>query len=158
MSDPNTPTPDGGADRTPPPPPAYGDQPAYSQPSAAGQQPANGQPAGYGQQPAAYSGQPYGAQPYGAPAAPKTPVLGIIGMILGILGVLISIFGGFGLLFSIAAIVLGFLGRAKERAAKGFWLTALITGFVGVLISVGWIIFYVVAIAAGIGSYSSYGN
>jgi len=31
-----------------------------------------------------------------------------------------------------AAVVLGFIGRRKEPAAKGMWLTGLILGFVGI--------------------------
>jgi ABC-type branched-subunit amino acid transport system permease subunit len=76
---------------------------------------------------------PY-AQPYGAPApAAKSPVLSIISMITGILGIVSF---GWGFIFSIAAIVLGFLGRNKEPAARGFWLTGLITGFVGIAITI----------------------
>jgi ABC-type branched-subunit amino acid transport system permease subunit len=54
-------------------------------------------------------------------------------MITGILGIISF---GWGFVFSIAAIVLGFLGRNKEPAARGFWLTGLITGFVGIVISI----------------------
>jgi hypothetical protein len=49
-------------------------------------------------------------------------------MITGIVGV---VFFGFLAISSIAAIVLGFLGRKREPEARAFWLTGLITGFVG---------------------------
>jgi len=76
------------------------------------------------------------AAPYATPGAPaKAPVLSIISLITGILGVLIG-FVGWGLLFSIAAVVLGHLGQKREKAAKGFWLTGLITGYVGIAINV----------------------
>jgi hypothetical protein len=81
-------------------------------------------------------------------SAPKT--LSLIGMIAGIVGVVISLFsGGFGLIFSIGAVVLGFLGKKREPAAKGFWLTAIITGFAGIGISVIWGIIWVLIIVAG---------
>jgi len=65
----------------------------------------------------------------------KFPVLGVIAMISGILGIVIGIFG-WGLLLSIAGIVLGHIAFSRERAAKGFWLTGLITGYIGVLINI----------------------
>jgi hypothetical protein len=79
-------------------------------------------------------------------------------MIAGIVGVVISLFsGGFGLIFSIGAVVLGFLGKKREPAAKGFWLTAIITGFVGIAVSVIWGIVWVLIFAAAASSgYSSY--
>lgn len=97
---------------------------------------------------AAPVGDPYAIPPAStyAPSAPytpsgaarKSPVLSIISMILGILGVLggfvafIPVAGPFlQIWFPAAAVVLGFLGLKRERQAKGFWLTGLITGFVG---------------------------
>lgn len=102
---------------TAPTPPAYGMPPAYGTP------PAYGQPA---------SGQP------GTPAPPRT--LSLIGMITGIVGlvgsgvVLIPIVGSImGLFIPAGAVVLGFLGRKREgNPARAFWLTALITGFIGI--------------------------
>jgi len=86
-------------------------------------------------QPAYSSGQPTGEK--------KT--LSIISMIAGILGV-VSGFFGFGLLFAIAAVVLGHLGQRRERVAgKPFWLTGLITGYLGIAINA---IVLIIAIAA----------
>lgn len=65
-------------------------------------------------------------------APPKSPVLSIISMISGIVGLVLAFFG-FGILFSIAAVVLGHLGQRKERASKVFWLIGLIAGYLGVL-------------------------
>lgn len=134
---------------TPPAPPAPG---AYGAPA----EPAAGAPApGYGA-PAAGYGAP--AQPaYGgvyAPATPAkpTPVLSLISLIAGIVGVVgalgvfwIPVVGGIMQLFiPAAAVVLGFLGKKKEPAAKGMWLTGIILGFVGIvfglLMIVGWVI------------------
>lgn len=105
------------------------------------------------------------------PATPPTPpvtatpvvagppkVLSLIGMIAGIVGVVFSLFGGWGFVFSIAAVVLGFIGKSKEGApAKGFWLTAIITGFAGIALSLIWLIvtigFFVVAASVGTSTY-----
>ena len=80
---------------------------------------------------------PYAAPTYGSSPsdAPKSPVLSIISLITGILGVVTGFFG-WGLLFSIAAVVLGHLGKKKEPAARGFWLTGLITGYAGIAVNV----------------------
>jgi len=96
--------------------------------------------------------------PLAGPPAP-TPTLSIISMILGILGLLIGIVGG-GLLFSVGGVVLGHLGQRKEPAARGFWLTGLITGYVGVLVNaiviIFWIVFFIALAANGDNFY--YGN
>lgn len=159
-------------DQNPPPPPPPG---SYSQPGEGasgayvpqqptgqqsyGQQP-YGQPSGqqqaYGQQPYGGQQQPY-AQGYGTPAPPKT--LSLISMILGIVGVLFSLAYGSGILFSIAAVILGHLGKRRESlAAKPFWLTGLITGYVGIGMALLWligIIIFVVILAAGAGAAST---
>ena len=90
--------------------------------------------------------------PYSAPIPPlagqaaPTPTLSIISMIVGILGVLIGFVGG-GLLFSVGGVVLGHLGQRREPAARGFWLTGLITGYVGILVNIiviiVWIVFFI---------------
>ncbi len=66
----------------------------------------------------------------------------LIGMIMGIVGIFFAPCFG----FSIAALVLGFKGRKREPEARGFWLTALTTGWIG--LSVGLIVasIFVVAI------------
>ncbi|MBF0673246.1 MULTISPECIES: DUF4190 domain-containing protein [unclassified Salinibacterium] len=85
---------------------------------------------------------PYSAAPAGG-APKKAPVLSIIALIAGILGLLgswiglFSLFGLIGVILPIAAIILGFLGKSKEpQASKGLWLTGIITGFVGLAITV----------------------
>ncbi|MHA7985566.1 hypothetical protein ACX9R5_07130 [Rathayibacter sp. CAU 1779] len=106
------------------------------------------------------------ASPYGGAAAPagrKAPVLSIIALIAGILSVVgafifdwIPFVGAIiGLVISAAAIVLGFLGRTREPQAKGMWLTGLILGFVGVVINLIFLIFWI-AVFATSGSYSTY--
>ena len=81
------------------------------------------------------------------PTAKPAPTLSIISMIAGILGLLGGFFYGLGGLFSIAAVVLGFIGKKKEPEAKGFWLTGIITGFVGIALSAIVIVFVIIIIA-----------
>jgi len=91
--------------------------------------------------------------PYSQPIPPLTgsaapsPTLSIISMIVGILGLLIGFVGG-GLLFSVGGVVLGHLGRRRESAARGFWLTGLITGYVGILINIVAIVIWIVVFFA----------
>lgn len=110
--------------------------------------------------PAAPEPTPYSAAP--AAGGSKAPVLSIISLITGILGLLgswigfFSLVGLIGIFLPIAAIVTGFLGKKKEpQAAKGLWLTGLITGFIGLALTVLFVILSTIAIAA-LGDYSSF--
>jgi hypothetical protein len=123
-------------DAPPPPPPAYA-APAYTAP--------------------AYATPSYATPGAYAPARPQG--LSIASIICGIAGVLFS-FGGFGLLPSIAAVITGHLARKRQPWARGLWLTGMITGYVGIGISIIAgiliIIFFVFA-ASQSGNYGSYG-
>ena len=90
------------------------------------------------------AGQPVYAQaPYGyPPVAPKG--LSITSMVLGIVGLLGF---GFGALLSIAAIVTGHMAQRSQPHAKGFWLTGLITGYIGLVIGVIGLVFIFVLMA-----------
>ena len=94
-------------------------------------------PAGY---PPAYQ-----AGYYGAPQPPKG--LSIASMILGIVGAFFSLFYGFGLFPAIAAVITGHIARRRQPHARGFWLAGLITGYVGLGISLLWIIGIIIFIA-----------
>jgi len=61
-------------------------------------------------------------------------------MVLGIVGVFFSLGYGFGLFPSIAAVITGHLARKRQPYARGFWLAGMICGYVGLGISVLWII------------------
>lgn len=61
--------------------------------------------------------------------------LAIASMVTGITGVLLSI-AGFGLLPAIAAVVTGHLAQKRQPHARPFWLTGIITGYVGLGLSV----------------------
>ncbi len=107
-----------------------------------GQPPYGGQPPGGAQPP--YGGQPPGGQPYGGGGQEqKTSVMAIISLVTGILA--IPCCGC--VVFSLAAIVLGFLGRKEIResggAKKGDGLAkaGLILGIVTlVLAAIYWIL------------------
>lgn len=67
-------------------------------------------------------------------------------MVCGIVGLL---FFGFGLLISVAAVILGHLAQKRQAHARGFWITGLITGYIGiglaVIVGVFFLIFFVAA-------------
>jgi hypothetical protein len=113
-----------------PTPPASNPDPYASIPDAP--QPVQPpQPTPYASAPNPYATNPYAAN---APGATKSPVLSIIAMIAGILGLLVGI-TGWGLLISVAAVVLGHMGQRREKEAKAFWLTGIITGYAGVALN-----------------------
>ncbi|MGX5682017.1 DUF4190 domain-containing protein [Schumannella luteola] len=100
------------------PPPAYG-APATPPPAA----PAYGSPTAYGQP--AYAP---------APAGPSQG-LSVTSMVLGIVGVVFSFFY-FGFLPAVAAVITGHMAQRRQPYARGFWITGLITGYIGIAISV----------------------
>lgn len=119
-------------------PGAYQQQPTYLQtvPTAIYQAPSQG---GYAQ----YQGD---AQGQGARPMPQTSTRAVWALVTGIIGLVISIFVGWGFPFSIAAIVLGFISRRRETAGRGFALTGIITGFIGLALSAGWLTYSIVTI------------
>jgi hypothetical protein len=129
---------------TPPPPPVD----PYAQP-------ASPPPPPYA--PAAYPPTSQAGY-YGAPQPPKG--LAIASLVTGIAGAFFSLFYGLGLFPSIAAVITGHLARKRQPYARGFWLAGLITGYVGLGISVLWIvgiIIFAVFVAAN-PSYFDSGN
>ena len=90
-----------------------------------------------------------------APVVPRT--LSLVGMILGIVGLVVSLFAwGFGFILSAPAVVLGFLGRRREPAARGFALTAIITGFAGIALSLIFLVITIVIFAVAVAGSSGY--
>lgn len=93
--------------------------------------------------------------PAGGPPATKSPILSILSLVGGIVGALLAFFFGVGFIFSAAAVVLGFIARRKEPAAKGMWLTGIILGFVGIAIALFiWIGLAVLAAVVNSAGYS----
>lgn len=110
-------------------PPPQSEPPAWQ-----GQQPGYGAPA-YGSPP------PYGQQQFGMPPVPagSSNGLGTASLVLGILS-LVTWFLLIGGLFGIVAVIVGFLGRGKakrnEASNGGMALAGIITGAVGILLTV----------------------
>lgn len=101
------------------------------------------------------------AAPMGVTPAKPSTVLSLLSMIAGIIGVLLACCFGAGFLFSVGAIVMGFLGKKKENA-RGMAMTGLITGFVGAgLAVITWIILAVspalLSFIPGVTTYSNFG-
>lgn len=105
---------------------------------------------GYAAAPPAYTA-PQGYAPAGPPQG-----LSIASMITGIAGVLFSLFA-FGFLPALAAVITGHLAQKRQPYAKPFWLTGIITGYVGIGISLIYGAFLLIAIIAAVGSASYFG-
>lgn len=107
-------------------------------------------------QPAPAAPQPYVNGPY---VAPPSQGLSITSMVLGIVGALFSFCYGVGFLFSVAAVITGHIASKRERHAKGFWLTGIITGYAGIglalLVWVAIIVIFALSFASA-GAYSLY--
>jgi hypothetical protein len=80
------------------------------------------------------------------PARPSR-IFSILALIGGIIGAVISP-AGWGILLPIAAIILGFVGRRRERPAIRFWLTGILLGVLGLVVSVISLFFQYLAVMA----------
>ena len=124
-------------------PPGEGDRPAD-----ASSRPVEGQPQ-YGQE--QYGQEQYGQPQYGSPppgqggygqpqVAPKNG-LGIAALVLGILALLTFLTVVGGILFGLIAVVLGFVARGKVKRGEatngGMALAGIITGAIGLVLSLG---------------------
>jgi len=116
--------------------------------------------------PAAAQPNPYAAsappQPYNyGPYVPQPPQgLSIVSMVLGIVGLLLS-FGGAGFLLNVAAVITGHMATRRQPYAKGFWLTGIVTGYVGLAFSLLWgigiLLWIIFAVGIGTTSFYDYG-
>jgi hypothetical protein len=70
------------------------------------------------------------------PTGPSS-TLSVLGLVFGILGLVLSFFA-FGLLPAIAGVILGHLALKREPHARGMAIAGLVTGYVGIAISVLW--------------------
>ncbi len=75
----------------------------------------------------------------------------LVGMIMGIVG----IFFAPCFAFSIAALVLGYKGRKCEPTARGFWVTALTTGWIGLVVGVVFVAVVVLMVVVTLNDPSS---
>ncbi|MGO4691396.1 hypothetical protein [Glaciibacter sp. 2TAF33] len=71
-------------------------------------------------------------------------------LVFGLVGLAAAVFGVWGAPLSLMAVVLGFVGRNKEPLARVVWGWAIVAGVVGLLITVGWMI-YSIQVAPGLG-------
>ncbi|MCU1543039.1 MAG: hypothetical protein JWM50_904 [Microbacteriaceae bacterium] len=132
---------------TPPVPPAAS---PYSPPPAAPAHPSA--PPAYGSAPTA---QP---NPYAVNAGPVAPRgLSIASMVTGIASVVFAFFW-FGFLPGVAAVILGHLAQRRQPDARPFWLTGIITGYVGILIGIIQGAFILFLIIAAVNSGNGYGD
>lgn len=88
-----------------------------------------------------------------------TQTYAVVSMVLGIAGLF------FGFLLSIPAVIFGHLAQRREPEAKAFWLTGILTGYVGIAIGLLVIaalilyfafLFFVIAIVGADFSYPRY--
>jgi len=121
------PPPAGAVPPVEPPPAAPAQPPAAPPPPAAGSPyaPTAGSP--YAPPPPA----PYGAAGYAAQPAAPAQGLAIASLACGIGGLLL-VFIGFGFFASVAAVITGHLAQRRQPYARGFWITGLITGYIGI--------------------------
>jgi hypothetical protein len=137
----------------PPVPPAPGapSEPADATPPAAS--PYSPPPA-YAAAPPSYT--PPAPNPYAVNSGPVEPKgLSIASMVTGIASVVFSLFF-FGFLPGVAAVVLGHIAQRRQPAGRPFWLTGLITGYVGILIALVQGAFLVFFVIVGINADQSY--
>jgi hypothetical protein len=146
---------------TPPVPPVPPAASPYSPPPAAPAYPSA--PPAYGSaptgQPNPYAnpapGQP---NPYAVNAGPVAPRgLSIASMVTGIASVVFAFFW-FGFLPGVAAVILGHLAQRRQPDARPFWLTGIITGYVGILIGIIQGAFILFLIIAAVNSGSGYND
>lgn len=83
--------------------------------------------------------------------------LAIASMITGIAGLVLA-FVGVGFLPAVAGVVLGHIAQRKQPYARPFWLTGIITGYVGVAIGLITAAFWIILIIAGISSSNTYND
>lgn len=97
------------------------------------------------------------AHPYGpAPVVNTAPRgLSIASMVTGIVGLIFG-FVGFGLLPSLAAVITGHLAQRRQPESRAYWLTGLITGYIGIGIALIFGIVILIALIAWFGLLASY--
>jgi hypothetical protein len=84
----------------------------------------------------------------------STRLISILALVAAILGAIIS-FTGWGILLPIAGIVLGAVASRREKPARALWLTAIVLGIVGLLVSIVSLFFQYLSLMALIGFSTS---
>jgi hypothetical protein len=88
----------------------------------------------------------------GVSAASSTKTKGILSLVFGIVSLAFFFIPLIGLLFGIAAVVLGFLSRKSEPAANTLALWGIILGFAGIAVSIVMFIINAMLVAQLVGS------
>lgn len=131
-------TPQGPAPGYPPPPPAYPATPYPTGPYPTGPYPAGPYPAG-GYPPPGYPAPP---------APPKPNGMALTSMILGIAGLTVGLCLIFFPILPILAVVFGHISLSKingtREPGRGFAITGLVTGYVGIALAIGWLILVII--------------
>ncbi|MDO7882911.1 DUF4190 domain-containing protein [Antiquaquibacter soli] len=133
--------------------PAAPAAPAADAPAPA---PAYGAPGSTPPPPPAY-GSPtaYGQPAYAAAPAGPSQGLSVTSMVLGLVGLLFSLFG-WGFLIVLGAVITGHLAQRRQPYARPFWLTGIITGYIGIAISVIWFIVWIAIFAFAFSTGGTY--
>ncbi|GAB3618168.1 hypothetical protein GCM10027416_27250 [Okibacterium endophyticum] len=131
------------------PAPQPGYAPPHTQPSGQGGYAQSPVQPGYAQSPVqpGYAQQPY--QPTPKQPKPRKPKLGLWALIFGVIGVIGGIIFGWTLPFALAAFIMGLIARKREAPATGKALAAVITGAVGILLSIGWFTYSLIVVLGG---------
>jgi hypothetical protein len=75
------------------------------------------------------------APTYGAPGGAPKRGLSLASFIVGLVGTVLFITNWFAILLGIVAVVLGFIGRSREKGApRWMWLVGIILGFVAIVL------------------------
>jgi len=119
-----------------------------------------GTPLPYVAQNSASAPRPYGTpngNPYASAGTSPAQGLSLASMILGIVGVFLSwVFVGF--LAALAAVIMGHLAQRRQPQAKPYWLTGIITGYVGIAITLLMVLLVVVPLIFLFALGSSYSS
>lgn len=78
-------------------------------------------------------------------------IFSVVAAVTGILGLCVSLFVGWAVPFSLAAIAFGVLGRRREQRGRTAALVGIVTGVVGTIFAAVWIGYYVVVLPPVLG-------
>ncbi|KFF58986.1 hypothetical protein JF66_14505 [Cryobacterium sp. MLB-32] len=67
--------------------------------------------------------------------------ISVASLVCGGLGLLVGIFGVWGIVLSLAGVILAVVARNTEHRAMALWASGLVAGLAGVALGVGWFIY-----------------
>jgi thiol:disulfide interchange protein len=97
------------------------------------------------------------ANPYSTMPAGPSSTLSVLALVFGVLGLVLSLMA-FGLLPAIAAVVLGHIALKREPHARGMGIAGLVTGYVGIGVSLLWGLVFIVPALLFFGTISGLGS